>query len=260
MLELQGVTLHRGGRVLLRDITLRLRSGEILGLVGPNGIGKSTLLSAASGELPVAAGRILLDGISLDQYSLPMLAQRRAVLGQQYRLDFAFTVREVVGFGRMPYVSTETRKGQTYWVDRAMDLAGVTELAARFCPELSGGEQQRVHFARILAQVLGSPEDLSQRILFLDEPTNHLDLSHQSIIGTEIKQLARFGLAVFAVLHDINLTAAIADRLLLLGRGGILAEGSPADILTEENLQALYGNTIAMLHGAEGRLAVMPMI
>jgi ABC-type hemin transport system ATPase subunit len=172
MLALDRATLARGRRVLVEDLSLTLHPGEVLGLLGPNGAGKSTVLAGLCGDLVPTAGSATLDGRPLARWSRAELARRRAVLPQASRLAFSFRVREIAGMGVLP----GSGAAPAALVDEALGRADVAHLAERDYATLSGGEQQRVQLARVLAQLWSGA---GPRYLLLDEPTASLDLAHQ---------------------------------------------------------------------------------
>lgn len=241
-LRLIEVALGYEGRSVLRQVSLEVRGGEVLALVGPNGVGKSTLINAACGLLPVLAGQVLVDGDDLSRMSPPERARLVAVVPQGTSLPPAFTAFDVVLSGRTPYLG---------WLDRvgkadeqaslmAMVRTGTFDLARRRVGELSGGERQRVLIARALAQ--------SAPVLLLDEPTAHLDLRHQDNVLSMVRALAvERGLAVMMSLHDLNLVARFADRVVLLSNGGVRSIGLPQHVLTPDELASVYGVKMLVL-------------
>lgn len=221
---------------ILHDVSLSLSAGELVALIGPNGAGKSTLLRVLSGFLPPDSGRCLLDNKPLALWSPGALSQRRAVMRQQSQLGFDWPVRQVVAMGRAPWPGRENAT----IVEEVMQLTGCAPLADRRFTTLSGGEQQRVQLARALAQLWanGAPKGW----LFLDEPTSALDLYHQQHLLRLLHRLTSAGgLHVCAVLHDLNLAALWADRLLLLHAGRIVAHGGADRVLNAASLQRWYG-------------------
>jgi iron complex transport system ATP-binding protein len=250
MLALDATTVRVGGSVLLDGVSLAVRPGEIVAVVGPNGAGKSTLLKVAAGECTPSAGSVTLDGRPLPSFPPDVLAARRAVLPQQSALQFGFTASEVVALGRTPHASHSSRREDEAAVRRALAQAGVGHLAHRRYPTLSGGEQQRVHLARALAQLdaPASTSDGSQpRYLLLDEPTASLDLAHQHTVLGTARALADAGTGVLVVLHDLNLAAQYADRLAVLRRGRLLADGPPVDVLDPALVQAAFDVAVTVL-------------
>lgn len=241
MLEARAVSYRIGQALLLDRVSLTLERGEVLALVGPNGAGKSTLLRLMSGDIRPSDGQIFLDGASLDSYKAKMLALRRAVLPQQTVLQFAFSARDVVMMGRSPHLAfaAAERDEDHAVVDRSMEQTDTLGLAERVYPSLSGGEQQRVSLARILAQ--------ETPILLLDEPTASLDVHHQELVMEVARALAGSGAAVLAVLHDLNLAAAAADRVALLKQGRLAALGPPWQVLTESLLSDVFAHPMTVM-------------
>ena len=242
----------------LAQFSLDLDSHVFLGIVGPNGSGKSTLIRALSRALKPAHGAVLLDDRDLyTGHSARSAAQSIGVLPQETAVSLDFSVRDVVRMGRAPHLPSRPFASETaadeQIVSEALRAARVEALADRPVTTLSGGERQRVLFARALAQ---QPD-----VLLLDEPTASLDLRHQSEVLTLARDLAhRGGKAVLAVLHDVNLAAAYCDALVLLNHGSIAAQGTPADVLTPENLQAVYGARVWVRpHPISGRPLVLSL-
>jgi iron complex transport system ATP-binding protein len=234
-LEAKGVEFSYYNGLVLKGIDLQLRQGELVGLIGPNGSGKTTVLRALSGVLSLRKGAVLLEGQDVRQLTRRQVAQRIAVVPQELTIPFAFTVREMVMLGRTPHVRQLAGAGvhDLEVVEQKLALTGTCELAARVFGELSGGEQQRVIIAMALAQ--------EAPILLLDEPTVHLDISHQVEVLELIKQLNRQqGLTVLTVIHDLNLAALYFDRLLLLQNGRIVADGTPDEVLREELIREVF--------------------
>lgn len=243
---------------VLTQFSLDVRPGVFLGIVGPNGSGKSTLVRALSRALRPASGAVLLDGRDLYAgLSAREAARAIGVVPQETAVSLDFTVREVVRMGRAPHLprrpfASETAQDERI-VDGAMRDARVESLADRAVPTLSGGERQRVLFARALAQ---QPD-----VILLDEPTAHLDLRHQTEALTLARALAHGGgKAVLAVLHDVNLASAYCDELVLLDAGRIVAQGTPEEVVTAENLQEVYGARVwVRRHPASGRPLVLTL-
>jgi len=238
-LRFDGTSLGYGGRTVLRDISLEVGGGGILGVVGPNGVGKSTLIRGASGILNPLDGRILIDDKDLGALSPGVRAQAVAVVPQAMRLPEAFLAVDVVLMGRTAHLGWLGQEGEAdHRIAReAMRRTSTMEFADRRVGELSGGEQQRVLIARALAQEPG--------VLLLDEPTAHLDIKHQDEVLRLIRSLAEeHDLAVLMTLHDLNLVARFTDRVALLSDGRVRKEGHAREVLTPEELAATYGIAI----------------
>ncbi len=222
-------------RPVLHDLCFEVHAGEILAVVGPNGVGKSTLIKAASGILPLTTGEITIDDVSIHKMTPDQRARRIAVVPQAIRVPGAFNARDVVLMGRTAYLNWFENENQDDYdiAEEVMAKTGTLEYADRLVGELSGGEQQRVLIARALAQ---SPE-----VMLLDEPTAHLDLHHQDRILKLVRDLAlEQGLAVLMALHDLNLVARFADRVVLLSNGTIHSVGEPCDVLNADLLAEVY--------------------
>ncbi len=228
--------LQRGSRWLIDDVSLTLRCGELVALIGPNGAGKSTLLRLLTGYLPAAGGECQLAGRALAQWPAETLSRRRAVMLQQTQLRFDWPVEAIVAMGRAPWGSQR----EADIVRDVLALTGCDDLAGRRYATLSGGEQQRVQLARCLAQLWR--DDAPEGWLFLDEPTSALDLYHQQQLLRLLKKLTASGkLHVCVVLHDLNLAALWADRILLLHKGRLVAQGTPQQVIQTPVIAQWYG-------------------
>ncbi len=244
MLHLENVSICVGAVRLLDGVTVEVEPGRLTAVVGPNGAGKSTLMRVASGERQPDAGRVTLGGKLLSAISPDVLARRRAVLPQESALAFPFTAYEVVALGRTPYARHATPAENADAVWEALESVDAAHLAHRRYPTLSGGEKQRVHLARTLAQLGGATDDA---FLLLDEPTNHLDLTHQHAVLDVAHARAQQGTGVLAVLHDLNMAARYADHLVLLHRGRVHAQGPPAEVLVPDIVRAVFGLAVMVV-------------
>ena len=236
MLKVDNLILKRGNKVIINDVSLSLPSGEVLGILGTNGAGKSTLLTGLSGELKPIKGDVFLNGKQLQSTPSIERAKHLAVLPQSTSLSFSFSVSEVVSFGRLPH-NTGVIKDQEI-IRQILDLVDIGHLASRNYLELSGGERQKVHLARVLSQLWPITE---QSILLLDEPTSMLDPLHQHTLLSIIKTCAKQGAAVLVILHDLNLASRYCDQLLLLEEGGIFVKGTPIEVLTQSYIKHVFG-------------------
>ncbi|TMR40547.1 ABC transporter ATP-binding protein [Actinomadura geliboluensis] len=229
---LDDLTVTAAGRALVTGLSLEVPSGEIVGLVGPNGSGKSTALRCVYRALRPTSGAVRVGGRDLREMTARDSARLVAAMTQDGVVDLDFTVAEVVAMGRMPHQRANqplTRRERDLCV-AAMERLDITHLAGRGVLNLSGGERQRVLLARALVQ---EPE-----VLVLDEPTNHLDVRHQ----VELLALLRSTrLTVLVVLHDLNLAAAVCDRLGVLSQGRLVATGTPWDVLTPDLVREVFG-------------------
>lgn len=246
----RGIEVVLGGRTILSDIDLEVHPGELLALVGPNGAGKTTLLAALAGDLQPSSGRIEIDGTPIHGLRPATLARHRAVLQQRQSLAFGFRVHEVVDMGRAAWRGTSRADQDEEAVARSMQIADVTHLGQRVVPTLSGGEQARVAFARLLAQ--------ETEVQLLDEPTAALDIKHQEAVLAQARASADAGAAVVVVLHDLSLAAAWSHRICVLAHGRVRATGTPLEVLTPELLSEVYEHPVGVVeHG--GSLMVVPL-
>lgn len=250
--ELAGVSAgyksSDGQRPVLDRVDLRVSAGELVAVLGPNGSGKTTLLRVLAGTLRAASGAVHLFGRPVERWSRAEIARRVAVLPQSLELPVGFTVAEVVAMGRIPHSRGAFGSGpdDERAVEGALRDADAVDLAPRPVTELSGGERQRVLVAMALAQ--------EPALLLLDEPTLHLDLAHQLALVRTLERLARARkLAVVAVLHDLNLAAAHADRCLLLDGGRLIPAGTATRAIDPDLARRAFGVPIEEAVTADGR-------
>ncbi|OLF08780.1 heme ABC transporter ATP-binding protein [Actinophytocola xinjiangensis] len=249
--EAAGADVVRGPRQVLHGVDLTVAAGEVVAVVGPNGAGKSTTVGLLSGDLGATAGTVTVFGRPVRRWRPADLAVRRGVLPQHTTVAFPFTVAEVVAMGRAPWAGTPLAADDEAAVAEAMAATEVTGFAERTFGTLSGGERARVALARVLAQ--------RTPLLLLDEPTAALDLRHQDLVMRVAVAHARAGGAVLAVLHDLNLAAAHADRIAVIAGGRVAACGQPARVLTPELLTGVYQREIEVIeHPRTGAPLVLP--
>jgi iron complex transport system ATP-binding protein len=252
-LEMQSVSLGYNHEPVLKDVTLRAAPGELVGLIGPNGSGKSTIIKALSRIIHPKAGRILLDGQDINSIPRRELACLIGVVPQMPLLPSTFTAFEIVLMGRNPHLGLFQSEGPRDWAIawRAMQKTATDSLASRRVNELSGGEIQCLIIARVLVQ--------ETKAILLDEPTANLDIGRQVEILDLIKNLCvENNLTVLAALHDLNLAAQYCDRLFLINEGGIHAEGTPAEVITDQNIRQVYGaDNCVYIHPVNGLPTVL---
>ncbi|MEV5830939.1 ABC transporter ATP-binding protein [Spirillospora sp. NPDC052242] len=243
MIEGVGLSYAYGATTVVRDIDVRAESGRVLGLLGPNGSGKTTVVRMLTGIVTPRSGRVLLDGRPLNSFTNRELARQVAVVLQESSGDLPMTVADMVMLGRAPHQAMFSRNGaEDHRIAAAvLRRVGARHLADRIFVGLSGGEKQRVMIARALAQ--------QPTHLVLDEPTNHLDIRFQHELLTLIRGL---GITTVIVLHDLNLAARYCDDVLVLQEGDVVAHGPCADVLTAELLQGVYGVGVERLETSRG--------
>ncbi len=241
MLLIQGITAGYEKHIVLQDVSMNVAPGEFVGLLGPNGCGKTTLLRVISGILTPRSGQVILDGRNILTMTRRTWAQTAACLMQDMGMDTTFTVREVALLGRSPHLPRfgwESHHDHAI-AQKAMEEADIAHLADRPVSAISGGERQRAFFAMCLAQ--------GPRLLLLDEPVNHLDLGHQIQLLECVRRLNRQNkLTVVGVFHDLNLASEYCDRLLVLRNGRIEAAGTPGEVVTPELIDRVYGAKVVV--------------
>jgi iron complex transport system ATP-binding protein len=249
--ETRATSVAAGGHLILDSVSMTVHAGELVALVGPNGAGKSTLLGVLAADLPPDSGEVLVDGAPAASWTFAELALRRAVLPQQTNVTFPFLVEAVVRMGRAPWASTDAAERDDAIVATALAEADIVHLAGRQFPTLSGGERARVALARVLAQ--------STQLLLLDEPTAALDIHHQETVLQVVRRRVDEGAGAVVVLHDLGVAAAYADRVVVLDRARVAADGPAAAVLTAERLSRVYNHPIDVIpHPASGVPLVVP--
>ena len=233
MLAAQSVSLTRGHQTVLSGVTLQLAPGQLTVVVGPNGAGKSSLLRILSGSLAASAGEVSFLGRALAAWNPAALARHRAVLSQLLSVAFPFPLAAIVELPLQDLPAPRRREISA----QVLAEVGLGGFGERQVQQLSGGEQQRVHLARVLGQL--AAHDLPQ-FLFLDEPTSSLDVRHQVHVLQLVKRRVSGRLGALVVLHDLNLAAAFADRLLIMQDGRIAADGAPHEVMDGALLSSVY--------------------
>ncbi|AQQ05177.1 heme ABC transporter ATP-binding protein [Roseibium algicola] len=257
-LVVEQVSVSAGKTRIVQDLSFHAKAGEVLAIIGPSGSGKTTLMKAMTGELPYSGG-LTLAGLEVGGLSPEVLAAMRGVLPQASQISFPLNVAEVVGLGL-----TSSRRERTFRARRiaeALAKVGLSGFEGRSYQELSGGEQQRVQLARVLCQVWDPlPQEGLPHWLFLDEPVSSLDIKHQVQIMQLAAGYAKRGGGVVAVMHDLNLTAAFADRVLVMQGGRRLAFGARDEVMQAELLSKAYDFPLEILtRPGGGRPVIVPM-
>ena len=240
MLEARDITFRVGAKTLLEGVSVTFAPGQLHLIIGPNGAGKSTLIKVLARLLRPQEGRVEYEGADVQRASEADLAKRRAVLSQAVEVAFPLSVREVVMMGRHPHFGSRPGPSDEKIVEELMEYFDVTEFAERNYQTLSGGERQRVNFARVLSQLWRA--GTSCRYLFLDEPLTFLDIRHQIEFMKKVRVFADAAdVVTVGVVHDLNLAARFADQIVLLDHGRVVANGTPAEVLTPERIRDVFG-------------------
>jgi len=235
MLTVEDICFSYREKPVLENVDIEVQKGEIIGILGPNGCGKTTLLKLLNRNLHPRSGRVLMEGKDLEDLSKRRIARHIAVVPQSNEIRFAFSVRDIVSMGRMPFLDRFQGESSddARIVDEAMEKTNIKEFADRLINTMSGGERQRVIIARALAQ---RPE-----IILLDEPTLHLDINHQFEVLDLVRRLSKEeGLTVVIVSHDLPMVVKYCDRMVLIHDHKVHAVGTPEDVLTKENMRAVF--------------------
>ncbi len=252
-LKINKLSFSYAGTQVLKDVELEVGSGELLSIVGPNGSGKSTLLKCINRILKPQENAVLIDGKDATKLNIKELSKIMGYVPQSSTSTFPFTVFDVVLMGRKPYIHWNLSDRDNEIVAEMLDFLGIGDLVMRHFNELSGGEQQKVIVARALAQ--------QPQFLLLDEPTSSLDIRHQLEILCMLRGLTQTNeRSVVVSMHDLNLASRFSDSMLMLKRGKIFACGTPEEVLTEENIQAVYGISCTVTHSIVGKPQIVPLV
>ena len=254
ILQAQSVSMQVGAARLIDRIDLKVEAGEMVAIVGPNGAGKSTLLRSLSGDIRPTGGVVRLKHRELRSYPPRELALHRAMLSQHVNVTFPFTVEEIVQMG----AGERSRAASQPMVDAALQEVGLEAFRDRQLPTLSGGEQQRAHFARVLVQLACGEALHGPGLLLLDEPTSSLDLRHQIDLVETAKGRARNGTAVIAILHDLNLAMRFADRIVLLHRGKLAVDGDRRTTITAATVRRIFEVDVEISQTGDGVPYLLP--
>ncbi len=250
--DFQNVSFGYDEKIILKDISINFDEPGLVCILGPNGVGKTTLVKCSNKLLKPNSGDVLIGGRSVSEYSLQDLAKKMAFVSATSSATFSMTVTETILLGRHPHAGWTTSEKDLEMVDAAIKLLGLEEFANRDFRRLSAGQAQRVKIARGLVQ---EPE-----IMILDEPTSNLDVKYQMDVMKFLKAYARDKqVLVLMVCHDLNITAAYADRVVLMYGGGIFADGTPSEVLTKENLENVYNIKVQVMDaGGHPHIILVP--
>lgn len=240
MLSGEQLTVRVKNKYLLNAVDFHIKPHEFVVIVGPNGAGKSSLLKALSGDLILHSGYVRLNSRVIQSYTISELAQLRAVLTQNYEIDFPFRVKEVIEMAHFSHHDKISKTKLDSYTSEAMHLLGVNHLSKHYFTHLSGGEKQRAQLARVLCQIMPKLKLNKSVYMLIDEPTASLDLYHQYEVMRQAKKIAAQGAGVVAVVHDLSLAASFADRVYMLNQGEVVKSGTPEQVLNEKRLAEVY--------------------
>ena len=240
MIKADDITVAYGVRRILNKVSFTAETGKLTIIIGPNGAGKSTLMRALTGELIAQSGKVIMNGKVLSDISPEHLACMRAVLPQSSQLAFPFTVHEIIRFGLISSTQLQETMPPHFMIEAMLKKVDLGGYGGRYFQELSGGEQQRVHLARVLCQVPHPVEAGEPRFLMLDEPTSSLDIRHQLLILEIARQFSKQGGGVIAILHDLNIAAMFADKIVVISKGEIFDSGIPEKVLTDSLMHEVF--------------------
>lgn len=233
-LTVNQMSVSLSGQAILHNVSARIRSGEFVGIIGPNGSGKTTFLKSLRGLCPIQSGEVILNGHNIKQLTDKQMARQVAYMQQNINLNFGYTAKEIVLTARYPYLKwwqNETSRDKAM-VEQVMKDVGIWSLRHRAVNELSGGERQRVFLAKALAQ--------DTELLLLDEPTAALDLVYADEIFRQGRAYCEQGKGICIVVHDLELAAKFCTRLLLFSKGQLVADGTPQEVLTATHLKEAF--------------------
>ncbi len=243
MIAARNISLSINGRTLLNDVSLNITPGLFTAIAGPNGAGKTSLLKILSRESTHYKGELMINGTSAFKYKVNDLSKVRSVLPQSSHLQFPFTVQQIVEMGRHYQSAPEQTK---HVLEEVMELTGIQGWNERNYLTLSGGEQQRVQLARVLAQVWEIKS--YPRYILLDEPTSSLDIAQQQMIFGLVKLACKRNIGVMAIVHDLNQVAQFADNLYFLKEGKVVAQGGIKEVFTKDNIEETFCCRVNVYH------------
>ena len=238
--RLKQISFSIGSKYIVKDLEFSFKAGNLVSIIGPNGAGKTTLLKLMSGELRPSGGEIFLNDFAFSELSLKQRANKRAVMTQSSSVVFDFLVDEILEMGWVQGSSDDFVKA----CSDVVNSCGLDELMGRKFNTLSGGEQQRVQFARALLQVGGLSKTAEDRFLLLDEPTSSMDVAYELNLLNLAKEVRKTGVGVIVVLHDLNLAARFSDQIILMNSGLIVASGQPEEVLSDRILSDVYSTEL----------------
>ncbi len=247
MLKLQDIHYNIGGKQILSNVNVQFTPGHLHMILGPNGSGKTSLMKIASGQIEKFQGLVSYDNLSIKEITTAALATYRSYLSQQNNIPFPIKVIELIQMGRYPHYEYQATTKDYEIIHEIIDQLEINHLQNRDFNTLSGGEQQRVQFARVLAQVWDKTLG-KNRFLFLDEPLNNLDIQFQKYLLQTIQKFISDDMVVIMVVHDINWALAYADKVYLLKEGNLVAQGKPTEVITSSLIANVFNVNVQIIN------------
>jgi len=238
LLEIKSIFFKIKEKLILNDISLDVKSGDMVSIIGPNGSGKTTMLKAISNEVKISDGEIIFNKKNINNWDISELANEKSVLSQSSNLVFPFTVIDIVKMGRFPIKKKGNLVQENNLCEKILDIFDLTDYVDQNYITLSGGEKQRVQLARVVAQIWS--EDYSEKILLLDEPTSYLDIKHQYLLFNFLKTLNDKGLTIMMVLHDLNHAISNSNKVAVLKNSQLISYGDTKKVITENLINKVF--------------------
>ena len=238
LLEIKSIFFKIKEKLILNDISLNVKSGDMVSIIGPNGSGKTTMLKAISNEVKISDGKIIFNKKNINNWDISDLANEKSVLSQSSNLVFPFTVIDIVKMGRFPIKKKGNLTQENNLCEKILDIFDLTDYVNQNYITLSGGEKQRVQLARVVAQIWS--EDYSEKILLLDEPTSYLDIKHQYLLFNFLKTLNDKGLTIMMVLHDLNHAISNSNKVAVLKNSQLISYGDTKKVITENLINKVF--------------------
>tara|TARA_B100001287_G_scaffold267201_1_gene262037 strand:+ start:4159 stop:4944 length:786 start_codon:yes stop_codon:yes gene_type:complete len=238
LLEIKSIFFKIKEKLILNDISLDVKSGDMVSIIGPNGSGKTTMLKAISNEVKISDGEIIFNKKNINNWDISELANEKSVLSQSSNLVFPFTVIDIVKMGRFPIKKKGNLVQENNLCEKILDIFDLTDYVNQNYITLSGGEKQRVQLARVVAQIWS--EDYSEKILLLDEPTSYLDIKHQYLLFNFLKTLNDKGLTIMMVLHDLNHAISNSNKVAVLKNSQLISYGDTKKVITENLINKVF--------------------
>tara|TARA_B100000614_G_scaffold161614_1_gene143945 strand:- start:8451 stop:9236 length:786 start_codon:yes stop_codon:yes gene_type:complete len=238
LLKVNSIFFKVRNKIILDDISISIKSGDMISIIGPNGSGKTTMLKAISNEIPITNGEVLFHNKNILNWDINSLANQKAVLSQSNNLVFPFSVIDIVKMGRFPIKDKGNQNEEEKLCKNILEIFDLGDYINQNYITLSGGEKQRVQLARVVAQIWS--EDYSNKLLILDEPTSYLDIKHQYSLFNFLKKLNQKGLTIMMVLHDLNHAIANSNKIVVLKNSKLISYGETKEVITEKLINKVF--------------------